>query len=397
VVITPKVELSRRTGALQERLVASGIDGALIVDNVNLFYFSGTVQQAFLFVPAEGETLLFVRKNPDRVKNESFLDQIIPVKGIRQLRERLSDFGYRRIARLGLELDVLPVNHYFRYLRELTPGEIVDVWPAVQTVRTVKSEYEIGLMRKAAVLADHIVEAARCFLREGISEIELVAEVEKAARSRGHQGLVRMRGFNREVYWGHLVSGPDAADPSFIDFATGGRGLTTAFPSGSGWRMIQQHDPVMVDLAAGLNGYIADESRTLCLGGLSERLDHAYRVAREIEGVLEAMIRPGIEAGAIFAEAERIATAHGLEGHFMGYGSQKAGFVGHGIGLELNELPVFMPANTMVLEKRMVCALEPKFTFPDEGVVGVEDVFVVTEEGSEKLTSASYDPMVKGL
>lgn len=391
---TPRRELYSRIRTLQSRLESENVDGALIVHNVNLFYFSGTVQQAFLFVPTVGETLLFARKNPDRIRNESSLDHVIPVKGIRDLREHMADFGYGQCKKLGMELDVLPTNQYFYYKNLLNPDEIVDVWPAIRAVRMIKSEYEIDLLRKAAVLSDYMMKTARHFLREGITEVELAAEIEKAARVRGHQGYIRMRGFNQEIYWGHLVSGPEASEPTFINFATGGRGLSYALPSGSGWRVIKKNEPVIVDLCAGLNGYNIDQTRTLCLGGLPKRLDKAYHVAREIGETLEAMIRPGAETGELFEEAQKVAESYSLGDHFMGYGQQKAGFIGHGIGLELDELPVFVKHNTMPLAKGMIFALEPKFSFPDAGVVGVEDNFAVTEDGSEKLTAGSYDVTV---
>ncbi|MBN2516546.1 MAG: aminopeptidase P family protein [Deltaproteobacteria bacterium] len=394
MIKTPRSELYSRIQTLQSLLESDNVDGALIVHNVNLFYFCGTVQQAVLFVPADGETLLFARKNPDRVKNESSLDHVIPVKGIRDLRKHMADLGYGHFKKLGMELDVLPVNQYFHYKKMLNPDEIVDVWPAIRVVRMIKSEYEIDLLKKAAILSDYMLETARTHLREGISEVALSAEIERAARAKGHQGYIRMRGFNQEVYWGNLVSGPDAANPAFINFTTGGRGLSMAFPSGAGWKVVRKHEPVIVDLAAGLNGYNIDQTRTLCVGGLSERLNMAYHIAREIENALEAMIRPGVEAGALFVGAYKLAASSGLREHFMGYDTQKAGFIGHGIGLEMDELPVLAEKNTMTLEEGMVIAIEPNFAFPDEGVVGVEDTFVVTNNGCEKLTSASYDVVV---
>ena len=394
MIKTPSNELYQRIQRLQSRLESEHVDGALIVHNVNLFYFCGTVQQAFLFVPAVGETILFARKNPDRIRNESSLDHIIPVKSIRDLREHMADLGYGRCKKLGMELDVLPANQYFHYKKLLNPDEIVDVWPAIQAVRMIKSEYEIDLLKKAAILSDYMLETARHHLREGISEVQLSAEIERAARAKGHQGYLRMRGFNQEAYWGNLSSGPDAADPAFINFTTGGRGLSMAFPSGPGWKAIKKHEPVIVDLAAVQNGYNIDQTRTLCIAGLSERLNRAYQISREIEDALEAMVRPGTEAGTLYIEAYKVAASSGLHEHFMGYKMQKAGFIGHGIGLEMDEIPVLSEKNAMTLEKGMVIAIEPNFSFPDEGVVGVEDTFVVKDSGCEKLTSDSYDVVV---
>ena len=135
------------------------------------------------------------------------------------------------------------------------------------------------------------------------------------------------------MYWGPVVSGPDAAEPAFVDTTEGGRGTSLALPAGAGFRIIRQGDPVIVDMAATLRGYNADITRTLCLGKLTEKHYHAFRVSVEILEALEGLIRPGIPTGEIYMEAEKIADKNGLMDHFMGYGSEKAGFCGHGIGI----------------------------------------------------------------
>jgi Xaa-Pro dipeptidase len=388
---TPKEELANRIRALQERMASEDIGAALIVQNADLLYFAGTVQQSFLFVPVSGGPLLFVRKNPEQARSESTLDPVIPIESARDLPSMLADRGYGRLDRLGMELDVLPVNHYFRLQKLLNPGGIVDIWPAVQAVRLIKSGHEIDLIQEAAALTDYMVGIARSSLRVGMAEVELAGTIESAARAKGHQGMVRMRSFNQEIYWGYLVSGPDSAKPSFIDTTTGGRGVSVAFPSGAGLRTIGRGEPVIFDLVGVVEGYNSDETRTLCIGRLPQTLDRAYQVSLEILRTLETMIRPGVACGDFFSEAERIAARHGLGDQFMGVGKHKAAFCGHGIGIELDEFPVLTKGNGMPLATGMVFTIEPKFVFPGLGSVGVEDNFAVTERGSRRLTKSTYD------
>ena len=387
---TPKEELSRRIQALQSRMESANIDGALILQNTDLFYFTGTIQQAYLFIPPAGPPLFFVRKNINRVRNESELDFIIPAGGLRQLPGLLADHGYPQIKRLGMELDVLPANLYFRYRDTMKPAEIVDVWPSIQDVRAVKSAYEISLMKEVATLSDFMVNTGRRNLREGMTDVELSSIVEGAARARGHQGFVRTRSFNQEVYWGHLISGPDAADPAFVDGTTGGYGLSNAFPHGSGWRSIGQHEPVIFDLLAAKYGYYIDQTRTFCIGPLPDKLDRAYNAALDIHHRIEEMICPGVSVAQLFSKADQIAQSHDLGKHFMGHGNEQLPYCGHAIGLELDEFPAIAKQGKTILSPGMVLALEPKFHFPNEGVVGVEDTFVVMDKGSQKLTGASY-------
>jgi len=367
-----------------------GIDGALIVHNPNLFYFTGTVHQAYLFIPREGDPLFFIRKNHERARLESALDYIIPVKGPSDLPKLMAGHGYAKLNTLGMELDVLPANHYFRYVDIFKPSDIVDVWPCIQEVRALKSAYERTLMQEVAVLSDFMVETGRKGLREGITEVGLASIVEAAARARGHEGFIRMRSFNQEGYWGHLLSGPDAAYFTFIESPTGGRGLSHAFPQGAGLRRIRRNEPVIIDLVSCKYGYLIDQTRTMSLGPLPGEMEDAYNVSLEIIGTLEEIIQPGIPVGLLFEKAQQIAGAHGLENRFMGYGNRRIAFCGHGIGIELDEFPVVMKGGKAILRSEMTIALEPKFHFPGAGVVGVEDTFVVTDHGSQKLTHAHY-------
>jgi len=388
---TPREELQRRTKALQGRMASDGIDGTLILQNADLFYFAGTVHPSYLFIPATGDPILMVRKNLGRVREESEMESVCSINSPRDLPGILAEKGYARHGRLGMELDVLPVNVYRRFCNALDPGEIADISPAVQAVRAVKSRYEIGIMKEAAALCDFMVGVARTSLREGMREVELAGAIESAARARGHQGMVRMRSFNQEIYWGYLVSGPDSAEPSFIDTTTGGRGVSIAFPSGAGLRGIGRHEPVLFDLVGVADGYNSDQTRTLSLGSLPDRLDKAYKVSLEILHALEEMVGPGVSAEDFYLKAETIAADFGLGDHFMGCGGRRPAFCGHGIGIELDELPVLMKGNRTPLAPGMVFTLEPKFIFPGLGAVGVEDNFTVTERGAEKLTNSTYD------
>ena len=137
-------------------------------------------------------------------------------------------------------------------------------------------------------------------------------------------------------------------------------------------------------------GYNADITRTFSLGRLPEKLEIAYRESLEILQVLAGDIHPGVAVSELYLKAEKLAEKKNLLAHFMGYGNDKAGFCGHGIGLELDEPPVISRNGKAVLVPGNVIALEPKFTFPGEGVVGVEDVFLVTGSGAEKLTKSGY-------
>jgi Xaa-Pro dipeptidase len=383
---TPHDELGRRIGALQQRLAAHALDAALITQSTDLFYFAGSMQTGFLIVPASGQPLYAVRRVLERAMRESALDRIVPLESLRDLPTLLEEAVGGPVRRLAAELDVLPVLFRDRLAMVLPRVEWNDASRAIRTVRAVKSEYELGKMRQAARLAEVMLETAVESLREGMTEMDLSGRVEAVARRGGHQGIVRVRGWNQEVYYGHLLSGEAAATPSFPDMPLGGEGPSAAAPYGAGRRRIVAGDPVIFDYTAVLDGYICDQTRTLVIGALPEKFRRAHDAAVAILKSVEAAVRPGVTPQDLYHLALDRARALGYGETFMGHGALRARYVGHGIGLELDEWPVLADGFTDPLQPGHVFCVEPKIVFPGEGAVGIEDEYVVTAEGADRIT-----------
>lgn len=383
---TPKEELSRRIARLQSALQEQGLDGALICQNADLFYFSGTMQTSHLFIPSSGQPLLMTRKSFARAKRESALEQVVPIQSLRELPMLLADHGYRNLRRLGMELDVLPVNTYLAYKRVLPDTEMVDISPLIRTVRAVKSPYEIGIMREAAVLLNTVFAAVPNVLREGISEVEFAAFLEAVARMEGHIGLLRMRYFNQENFYGHVLSGESGATPSFLDSPTGGMGLSPAMPQGASRKPIRAGEPVLVDLVGIVDGLMVDQTRIFALGSLPSWLLEAHTAMLEVQEAVVAAARPGVSWSDLYDLAVQKATQLGYGANFMGFNEDRANFVGHGVGLELNELPILANGFQTPLLAGHVFALEPKCLFPGVGAIGIENTWLVTDNGLERLT-----------
>ena len=383
---TPREELDRRIRQFQAYLAAQDLEGALILQNSDLFYFTGTIQQAHLYIPVAGAPLLMVRKSLERARAESALASIVPLRSPREIPDLLAAQDLAMPKILGLEMDVIPAALYLNYRRLFEGVELVDVSHGIRQVRAVKSPHELTLMRQAAVLADEVAGAARGLIREGMTELDLAGRVEAEARRRGHQGVVRMRMWGGEMFYGHLLAGPSAAVPSYLASPTGGTGASPAVAQGAGFRKIQPHQPILLDYVFAWQGYIADHTRIFALGELPDDLMAAHQAMLDLQNALKKQARPGVQAGALYDFAMQWTADKGYREWFMGADDQRIRFIGHGIGLELDEYPFLAQGQDMALEKGMTIALEPKLIIPGKGVVGIENTHIVTADGLEQIT-----------
>ncbi|MBW1797990.1 MAG: aminopeptidase P family protein [Deltaproteobacteria bacterium] len=379
-----KNEIDERLKRFQERLAANGVDGAILLQKTDLYYLSGTDQDAHLWAPAHDTPLLMVRKSLERAKEDSTIEEIVPLPGFSQVPELIREHTKKLPKRLGLELDILPSRLYISYQKLFPDAEMVDISPLIRGIRMVKSDYEVSCIRKAADMADRMYEKVPGFIAESETETDLALRLEAFYRGKGHPGLVRTRTFNMECLYGHVMAGKSAAVASNSPGPTGGKGLGPFYSQSAGKDKIGKHEPVFVDYAANVEGYIADQARIFSLGNLPEKFYRAHNVMIEVQETLTEKGRPGVRAGDLYNLALKIADQAGLEEGFMGY-PDPVPFVAHGVGLEIDEWPIIGRNSETILEESMVMALEPKFIFPGEGVVGIENTWVVTQRGMIKL------------
>jgi Xaa-Pro aminopeptidase len=384
--IVPRQEIDQRISRFQAQLAVHQLDGAFILQNADLFYFSGTIQSAVLFVPANGEPLLMVLKNLRRAELESVLKNIIRVKNKNEVPHVLHDFGYSHLKKAGLEMDVLPANLYIWFQQSVPQCHWTDVSEIIRRLRMLKSDCEIAQIKKAAAVLHTGLTELKHIIREGITELEIDGHLAMIARRQGHMGTLRMRGWNQEMTYAHVLAGDSGATISLLNSPHGGTGNTPAMAQGAGFRRIQKNEPIGIDFGVAINGYVGDQFRTYVIGTLSERLKRAHACSQDILSLLVDSARPGISCAELYAMAAQKAEHEGLADFFMGYGEGQVNFIGHGIGLEIDEYPIVSPRFNGVLGNGMVLALEPKFVFPQKGVVGLEDDYVMTSEGLKRLT-----------
>jgi Xaa-Pro dipeptidase len=387
----PILEIERRTAAVQSELRRAGIDGLFIVQRADLFYFSGTAQNGFLYLPAEGAPLLFIKQSVARARAESALDPIVEIATVKAVPGLIADIHGRLPARLALELDVLPVNEFRFYRGLFKPKDCLDGSPLILRVRSIKSAWEVAQLEAAAELSCRTFDYMRTAIAPGLTEMQFAGMYEAYARTIGHGGKLRVRHFNTEVYPWHVLSGRSGGMVGLLDSPTSGEGTSAAFPAGAGNRRLRAGEPVMVDLGTVKNGYHMDETRMFAIGAMPEKADRACRAAIDIHDALIARAKPGVKLGELFDDALALADRLGFRDVFLGPSGHQVSFIGHGIGLELVEPPLIARGRETPLEAGMMFALEPKLVFENEFAAGVESVFLVTETGGRLISKVPVE------
>ncbi|WP_308756549.1 Xaa-Pro peptidase family protein [uncultured Bacteroides sp.] len=374
-------ELKLRRDKIRALMAQQGIDAALITCNVNLIYTYGRVVSGYLYLPLDAPARLFI-KRPNDIEGE----HVHPLRKPEQLPGLLKECGLPLPAKLMLEGDELPFTEYNRLAACFPEAEVVPCGTAlIRRARSVKTPIEIEMFRRSGVAHAKAYEQIPSVYRPGMTDRQLSIEIERLMRLEGCLGIFRVFGQSMEIFMGSLLAGDNAAVPSPYDFALGGKGLDPSLPGGVSGTLLQAGQCFMVDMGGNFYGYMGDMSRVFSVGKLPEQAYAAHQACIEVQEAVVAMAKPGTVCEDMYDKAVEIITKAGFADYFMGVG-QKAKFIGHGIGLEINEMPVLAPRMKQELEPGMVFALEPKIVLPGIGPVGIENSWAVTAEGLEKLT-----------
>ena len=384
----PSFEIEHRLQGIQEMMVQDGFEGALLFQNLDRFYFSGTMQPGVLFSPAPGRTDPFCSKKHRAGPGGILVGEIVPLNSLRDLPATLLEMDLPLPQTLGLELDILPAQTYLQIETLFPAVRLLDLSIQLRRCRMIKSSWEIENLRKAAKMTADLVQAVPSLLEPRLTELELAGRLESFLRHRGHQGFIRTRGFNQEVFYGHVLSGTEGTRASYIDSPSGGLGTGPAFSQGAGFKVLRPHEPVSIDYCGCFNGYIVDQTRMFSLGDPPAAVLEAYQAMLEVQEVIKKRTYPGITGEQVYHRALEAATRLGYRDHFMGSGVTRAPYVGHGVGLELDELPLLAPKFDWPLLENMVFAFEPKVILPEVGLIGIENTFLLTQQGLESLTTA---------
>ncbi|MGG0720352.1 Xaa-Pro peptidase family protein [Robertmurraya massiliosenegalensis] len=383
-----------RVRKLQERLRKSDITAALIMYSRDLYYYTGTAQPSNLWVPADGNPVLFTRRAHEMAKEATWIKQLISANSFKEMLQALAELGIspQTGSTIGVQDDVLPTNIGLSVRKNLSDFKLVNVSKHIKKQRLVKEKIEVETIKQSIELWKKGHQAILHSLRAGVTEYELSASMEYAARSNGGDGLVWFRRWDAVLPGGGIVtSGPNAWEVSGHAMTVTGVGLSETLPWGASSRYIQKGDLIVVDYGICKEGYHADMARTYCLGKPNERQKDLWNHLVELHLSVIEKVRPGVTGEELFLHAEKLAEQKGYLDHFMGVGNNRGSYIGHAIGLELDEDPVLGLGFQEPLPEGAVITLEPKFMIPGFGSVMVEDDILLTSSGHEVLGSLEHD------
>ena len=373
-------EARKRIDALQALMRREGMDAVLVSDNANLLALCGRVYAGYAWIPVEGEPVWFVRR-PVELGG----DNVVYIHKPENIPAYLSEASLKTGDTIGLEYDITAYSAVLRLMGLFPDSKTVNASGVLRQWRSVKTPVQAELMRQSGVKHAEVYKRVPGLFRMGMTDHELQVEIERLSRLEGCLGVFRISGPSMELFMGNVISGKNADNPTPYDFAMGGAGLDPSLPVGADGAEILENTTVMVDLNGNFTGYMTDMTRVFSLGKIPQLAMDAHQCSIDICHAFMKEARPGTAAKDLYAMAEAMVRERSLERYFMGH-RQHAGFMGHGIGIEVNELPVIAPRSRDILQEGNTIALEPKFVIPEVGAVGVENTYLVTGDGAECLT-----------
>ena len=394
ISILTKQELESRLNRLCIAISATSQnwETVLLFSKINQYYFTGTMQDGVLIVKKDGTYGYYVRRSYERAKAESALDKIYPMESYKDVVKDIGEY----CGKTYIETDVVTINMLERVKKYFLMDEINSIDKIIQSVRAIKSAYELYFIEESGIQHKHLLEnIVPTLLREGVNEAELTAEIFEQMIKLGHHGVTRFSMFQTEAFVGQIAFGINSLYPTSFNGPGGMLGMSPAVPIiGNRERHLKKGDLIFIDVGYGINGYHTDKTQVYMFGGeLSKEVVEAHRRCIDIENRVAELLKPGNIPSEIYNNIMGQIDESFLD-NFMGFGYRKVKFLGHGVGLYIDELPAIANGFVEPLAENMVIAIEPKKGLAGIGMVGVEDTYLVTSGGGKCLTGGGRDIIV---
>ena len=351
--------IEARVRSLREVLSETEAEALFVSSRYNIRYLSGfTGDSGWLLVTNNNAYLITDFRFVIQAKNEAPGVEVVMYWD--KMVDTLKDILFQeKIYKLGFEADHQTYSQYQKLSEALSEVKLVGLRSVVEQLRSRKDPGEIETIKKAVDIADEAFNHVLGFIKPGIKEFELAAEIEYYLRKSG------------------------AEKPSFDTII--GSGFRGALPHGTASkRQVREGDLIVIDFGAMLNGYCSDLTRTVAVGKVLQDQRTVYEIVLEAQQAAIASVRPGVKCSEVDAVARKIIEE-------KGYGKDFGHGLGHGVGLEIHESPRLNTRNHEELTEGMVITIEPGIYLDGWGGVRIEDIVVVTPNGCEVLTKSRKD------
>ncbi len=385
----PREELQRHMAAFLAQMDARCPDwqAALVTSRVNQYYLTGCVQDGLLVIRRGDQPVLFVRRSLERAREESLFEPILPMESYRDA-AAAAPLGAQTVH---MEVETAPLAMVQRLQKAFGFAQALPMDAVLSYARAVKTPYERELMERSGAIHRRVmVERVPALLREGISEADLAMAIYQELVDAGHHGVSRFGMFGAEFAVGQLAFGEHSLAGTSFNGPGGSVGLTTAAPVlGSRERRLRHGDLIFIDVGCGVEGYHTDCTMTYVFGGKPPRQAvQADAACAAIEEQVAQMLRPGQTPESIY-RAVIAGLDEDFQRNFMGFGTRRVKFLGHGVGLLIDEQPVLAEGFREPIQAGMAFAVEPKKGIAGFGMVGRENTFFVGKEETRCLTGLS--------
>jgi Xaa-Pro aminopeptidase len=356
------MDFSRRVEKMVKLLNKKGLDAAILGNRANVRYFTGVrfnpASFSILFISNTGDVVFLVAVlDQKRVKKTCWIKDIrsFPEDNPNYLEPLKNILDKRKMSHIGVEFSTVTVERE-NLIKEVTNAELANLDQDMWVLRAIKEPEEIDLIRTAAKIADKAMIKAVESIRQGIKEYEISAIAQDVMMKAGAEGL------------------------SFEPFVMSGENswLPQRFSSE---KELKKGELALFDMGCIFKGYCSDITRTFSLGGLTDEQKNMFKAAYEAQQIAIKSIRPGVKA----EDVDKIARDYIKE---KGFGDYFPHLTGHGLGLDIHEMPILDHGVDTVLQPGMIVTVEPGIYVEGLGAARVEDMVLITDKGHEVLTSA---------
>ena len=396
----PVSELENRQGRLSAALAEAGHESVLVDDPVELYWLTGGRQNSLFLVGADDSGIgstQWVRRSLKRARFEAGGgDSPHAIEGhpsMGDFEDSLRAAGCTQAP--GLLAGKVPQKRWSFLTSKMSglEGQSSDCTGLLFTLRETKSAWELEMHRGSGEINRMMFEAIRDRGGLGLTEIEMAGAADEVSRAAGFGGRIRMRKWPMDCDRVVIAAGRSGAVPSYFDSAVAGLGASPISSLGAGFARIAEGEPVLVDIVHLHRGYVSDCTRMFSAGRLSDEWMQRLDDMAQVRDLVVDSLGKGDDCSAVWDAGSSLVTEMGHGEHLMGMPPDQAKFLGHSIGLELDETPVVARGFDRPLQVDGTMAIEPKVIYP-EGAIGTEDSWVRTSDGMECLTMGKSFPIL---